>query len=156
MCRGKMLAKIKNASVQWLISVIFIVNGFDSTTRCPSSIVKHLDLSGPGRRWSNWPRSIYSPLIIFCFKASGTLPSRAWNTLSVDVTDTESAPKWIATLPAAVDIVSDEPDDAVVVADAPDVTESDGLEAEWPPIWERAVHSVFRECLSWTAVNLCI
>ena len=123
-----MLAKIKNASVQWLISVIFIVNGFDCTTRCPSSIVKHLDLSGPGRRWSNWPRSIYSPLIIFCFKASGTLPSKAWNTLSVDVTDTEPAPKWTATLPAAVDIVvSDEPDDAVVVADAPDVSESDVL-----------------------------
>ena len=28
--------------------------------------------------------------------------------------------------------------------------------AEWPPVWERAVHSVYRECLLSTAVNLCI
>ena len=28
--------------------------------------------------------------------------------------------------------------------------------AEWLPIWEGAVHSVFRGCLSWAAVNLCV
>ena len=28
--------------------------------------------------------------------------------------------------------------------------------AEWPPVWERAIHSVYRACLSKTAVNLCI
>ena len=28
--------------------------------------------------------------------------------------------------------------------------------AEWPHVWEGAVHSVCRGCLSWTAVGLCI
>ena len=28
--------------------------------------------------------------------------------------------------------------------------------AEWPPVLEGAVRSVFRECLSWAAVGLCV
>ena len=28
--------------------------------------------------------------------------------------------------------------------------------AGWPPVWEGAVHSVCRECLSWAAVDLCV
>ena len=27
---------------------------------------------------------------------------------------------------------------------------------EWPPIWERAVHSVYCACLSSTFINLCV
>ena len=26
--------------------------------------------------------------------------------------------------------------------------------AEWPPVWERAVHSVYCACLSWAFVKL--
>ena len=28
--------------------------------------------------------------------------------------------------------------------------------AEWPPIWKRAIHSVYRACLSWTFILLCV
>ena len=28
--------------------------------------------------------------------------------------------------------------------------------AEWPPVWERAVHSVNCMCLSWALVKFCV
>ena len=28
--------------------------------------------------------------------------------------------------------------------------------AEWPPVWERAVHSVNCTCLSWALVKFCV
>ena len=28
--------------------------------------------------------------------------------------------------------------------------------AEWPPVWERAVHSVNSMCLSWALVKFCV
>ena len=28
--------------------------------------------------------------------------------------------------------------------------------AEWPPVWERAVHLVYCACLSWAFVKFCV
>ena len=28
--------------------------------------------------------------------------------------------------------------------------------AEWPPVWERAVYSVYCACLSWAFVKFCV